>query len=200
MTLFVTTPSASAPWLWRAGGTPQPSMTYSGRDWQPLFRIHRTCHTDRQQGQHAPTATKQRTHGSRENTTGLAAFLQIGAVAAPSFSVGGRGGAHAAGRSWANTGRAPETTTGRSMLLLWKVSSSCRCLPSQELHGGESIPEFPDLSSVPSCYYRLREVFNIKKAMSSSPHRLYDCAIEPFQALKLPRPVCTRFQGQKRRP
>ena len=38
--------------------------------------------------------------------------------------------------------------------------------------------EFLDLIPVPSCYHHLREVFNKKKAMSLSPHRPYDCAIE----------------------
>lgn len=43
-------------------------------------------------------------------------------------------------------------------------------------------PEVPDLSSTPSCYHHLGEVFNKTKATSLSPHRPYDCATDLIPA------------------
>ena len=60
--------------------------------------------------------------------------------------------------------------------------------------------EYPDLSSVPSCYHHLRKVFNKKKAMSLPQHPPYDCAIELLPGSNVPRAACSRSQGQKRRP
>uniref|UniRef100_A0A3B3H296 Gypsy retrotransposon integrase-like protein 1 n=1 Tax=Oryzias latipes TaxID=8090 RepID=A0A3B3H296_ORYLA len=39
-------------------------------------------------------------------------------------------------------------------------------------------PEAPDLSTIPSCYHHLSEVFNKSRALSLPPHRPYDCAID----------------------
>lgn len=39
-------------------------------------------------------------------------------------------------------------------------------------------PEYRDLSSVPSCYHHLRDIFNKNKAMSLPLDHPYDCAID----------------------
>ena len=48
-------------------------------------------------------------------------------------------------------------------------------------------PEYPDLTSVPSCYHRLKEVFNKTKALSLPPHRPYDCAIDLIPGSTIPK-------------
>uniref|UniRef100_A0A3B4U1I2 ribonuclease H n=1 Tax=Seriola dumerili TaxID=41447 RepID=A0A3B4U1I2_SERDU len=45
----------------------------------------------------------------------------------------------------------------------------------------------PDLTSVPSCYHHLKEVFNKVKATSLPPHRPYDCAIELIPGSTIPK-------------
>lgn len=47
--------------------------------------------------------------------------------------------------------------------------------------------ETADLSSVPSCYHHLREVFNKSKALSLPPHRPYDCAIDLIPGSPIPK-------------
>uniref|UniRef100_A0A8D0CYT6 Gypsy retrotransposon integrase-like protein 1 n=1 Tax=Sander lucioperca TaxID=283035 RepID=A0A8D0CYT6_SANLU len=46
------------------------------------------------------------------------------------------------------------------------------------LGGVISEPNLPDLSSVPSCYKDLGEVFNKSRATALPPHRTYDCPID----------------------
>lgn len=47
--------------------------------------------------------------------------------------------------------------------------------------------EYPDLSSVPSCYHHLQEVFNKTKAMSLPPCRPYHCTINPIPGSTIPK-------------
>lgn len=47
--------------------------------------------------------------------------------------------------------------------------------------------EDPDLSSVPTYYHDLKEVFSKTKAMSLSPHRPYDCAFELLSGTSPPK-------------
>ena len=48
-------------------------------------------------------------------------------------------------------------------------------------------PEYPDLSSVPSCYHHLKAVFSRSKALSLPPHRPYDCAINLIPGFTIPK-------------
>ena len=48
-------------------------------------------------------------------------------------------------------------------------------------------PDNPDLTSVPSCYHHLREVFNKAKALSLPPHRPYDCAMDLIPGSTIPK-------------
>lgn len=44
----------------------------------------------------------------------------------------------------------------------------------------------PDLSLVPEVYHDLGEVFSKQRALSLSPHRPYDCAIDLWSGAPLP--------------
>ena len=47
--------------------------------------------------------------------------------------------------------------------------------------------EFPDLTSVPSCYHHLKEVFNKTKTLSLPPHCPFDCAIDLIPGSTIPK-------------
>ena len=47
--------------------------------------------------------------------------------------------------------------------------------------------QYLDLTSVPTCYHQLKEVFNKVKATSLPPHRPYDCAIELIPGSTIPK-------------
>lgn len=47
--------------------------------------------------------------------------------------------------------------------------------------------EFPDPSTVPSCYLDLKQVFSKARATSLTPHRPYDCFIELLPGTSPPR-------------
>ena len=59
-------------------------------------------------------------------------------------------------------------------------------------------PNYPDLSSVPSCYHHLKEVFNKTKALSLPPHRPYDCAIELIPGSTIPKGRLYAVSGPER--
>ena len=48
-------------------------------------------------------------------------------------------------------------------------------------------PEKTDLSTVPTCYHDLEEVFSKPKATTLPPHRPYDCAIDLLSGTSPPR-------------
>ena len=47
--------------------------------------------------------------------------------------------------------------------------------------------DYLDLTTVPPCYHHLNEVFNKSKALSLSPHRPYDCAIDLIPGSTIPK-------------
>ncbi|KAK7926171.1 hypothetical protein WMY93_008481 [Mugilogobius chulae] len=59
----------------------------------------------------------------------------------------------------------------------WGESCKYSCLPAEGAKGPETLPP-PDLSSVPTCYHDLGEVFSKARATSLPPHREYDCGID----------------------
>ena len=59
-------------------------------------------------------------------------------------------------------------------------------------------PEYPDLTSVPSCYHHLKEVFNKTKAPSLPPHRPYDCAIDLIPGSTIPKGRLYSISGPER--
>ena len=59
-------------------------------------------------------------------------------------------------------------------------------------------PEYPDLTSVPTCYHHLKEVFNKSKALSLPPHRLYDCAINLIPGSTIPKGRLYSISGPER--
>ena len=59
-------------------------------------------------------------------------------------------------------------------------------------------PEYPDLTSVPSCYHHLKEVFNKTKALSLPPHRPYDCAIDLIPGSTIPKGRLYSISGPER--
>lgn len=59
-------------------------------------------------------------------------------------------------------------------------------------------PQYPDLTSVPSCYHHLREVFNKAKATSLPPHRPHDCAIELLPGSTIPKGRLYSVSGPER--
>ena len=80
----------------------------------------------------------------------------------------------------------------------WEKDCANQCLdnPDQEeviaeinLFSANSVTdsEYPDLSSVPSCYHLLREVFSKTKAMSLPPQWPYDCAIDLIPGSTIPK-------------
>ena len=48
-------------------------------------------------------------------------------------------------------------------------------------------PEPPDLTSVPSCYHDLADLFSKSKATSLPPHRPYDCPIDLIPGAPIPK-------------
>ena len=60
-------------------------------------------------------------------------------------------------------------------------------------------PEYPDLTSVPSCYHRLKEVFNKVKALSLPPHRPYDCAIDLIPGSTIPKGRLYSISGPEKK-
>ena len=62
-----------------------------------------------------------------------------------------------------------------------------------------SDPEYPDLTSVPSCYYHLEEVFNKAKALSLPPHRPYDCAIDLIPGSTIPKGRLYSISGPEKK-
>lgn len=80
----------------------------------------------------------------------------------------------------------------------WGEDCAGRCLVSPNQSGATTTinlvsvdstidPDYPNLSSVPACYYHLREVFSKSKAMSLPPHRPYDCEINLVSGFKIPK-------------
>ena len=79
-------------------------------------------------------------------------------------------------------------------ILGWGKDCESRCIDSREVTrlnivsaDSPADPEYPDLSSVPSCYLHLKEVFNKSKALSLPPHRPYDCVIDLIPGSTIPR-------------
>jgi len=58
--------------------------------------------------------------------------------------------------------------------------------------------EYPQLSSMPSCYHHLWEVFNNTKAMSLPPHRPYDCSIDLIPGSTIPKGRLYSVSGPER--
>uniref|UniRef100_A0A8P4GD59 Retrotransposon gag domain-containing protein n=1 Tax=Dicentrarchus labrax TaxID=13489 RepID=A0A8P4GD59_DICLA len=56
----------------------------------------------------------------------------------------------------------------------------------------------PDLTSIPSCYHDLGEVFLKSKAMSLPPHRPYDCPIELIPGASIPKGGYIPFRALRR--
>ena len=66
-------------------------------------------------------------------------------------------------------------------ILNWSLFCHSHCLHSaipSSLASTPSPPKPGDVSSVPSAYHHLREVFSKDRALSLPPHRPYDCGIE----------------------
>ena len=60
-------------------------------------------------------------------------------------------------------------------------------------------PEYPDLTSVPSCYHHLKEVFNKAKALSLPPHRPYDCTIDMIPGSTIPKGRIYSISGPEKK-
>uniref|UniRef100_A0AAQ6IR55 Gypsy retrotransposon integrase-like protein 1 n=1 Tax=Anabas testudineus TaxID=64144 RepID=A0AAQ6IR55_ANATE len=73
----------------------------------------------------------------------------------------------------------------------WGPGCSTTCLqaahPVSTPQVSDQVEEFPDLSSVPSVYLDLKQVFNKVRATSLPPHRPYDCAIDLLPGTSPPR-------------
>ena len=87
----------------------------------------------------------------------------------------------------------------------WGEECTERCLAEQvaeiNLFSTNPVtdPEYPDLTSVPSCYHHLKEVFNKAKALSLPPHRPYDCAIDLIPGSTIPKGRPYSISGPKRK-
>lgn len=74
----------------------------------------------------------------------------------------------------------------------WSTFCHANCLhsalsPSEGAPSQRQLPQDkPDLSSVPSVYHDLGEVFSKSRALSLPPHRPYDCAIDLLPGAPLP--------------
>ena len=60
-------------------------------------------------------------------------------------------------------------------------------------------PDYPDLTTVPPYYHPLKEVFNKSKALSLSPHRPYDCAIDLIPGSTIPKGRLYSISGPERK-
>ena len=58
--------------------------------------------------------------------------------------------------------------------------------------------DYPDLTTVPSCYHQLKEVFSKSKALSLPPHRPYDCAIDLIPGSTIPKGRLYSISGPER--
>jgi len=58
--------------------------------------------------------------------------------------------------------------------------------------------QYPDLTTVPSCYYHLKEVFNKTKATLLPPHRPYDCGIDLLPGATIPKGRLYSMSGPER--
>jgi len=58
--------------------------------------------------------------------------------------------------------------------------------------------QYPDLTTVPTCYYHLREVFNKTKATLLPPHRPYDCGIDLLPGAAIPKGWLYSMSGPER--
>ena len=78
----------------------------------------------------------------------------------------------------------PHVCWGTSEIRGWDLGCSVTCLRSAV--PPSSGPSPPDLSSVPSAYHNLAEVFSVERARTLPPHRPYDCPIDLIPNAILP--------------
>ena len=106
------------------------------------------------------------------------------------------------GRSWMHV-QNPQVDWNQGIITGWSPRCQTSCLLSAAEHFSATPPRItspPDLSSVPSEYHDLGEVFSKSHATSLPPHRSYDCAIDllsddqPSQGSSL-LPFCARTTG-----
>ena len=87
----------------------------------------------------------------------------------------------------------------------WGEECTKRCLaePVAEINlfstNSVTDPEYPDLTSVPSCYHRLKEIFNKANALSLPPHRPYDCAIDLIPGSMIPKGRLYSISGPEKK-
>lgn len=92
---------------------------------------------------------------------------------------------------------APHIDWSSGEILAWgpQCSLSCRSgtqvssltMKEQQGTATEFSEEYQNLSSVPSCYLDLKQVFSKTKATTLPPHRSYDCAIDLLPGTTSPR-------------
>eukprot|EP00064_Thunnus_orientalis_P022023 superscaffoldBa00007079_g22202 len=79
-------------------------------------------------------------------------------------------------------------STGK--VVSWSSFCHSSCLKSALAPVKAAVPrpvtETPELSSIPSVYHDLREVFSKQRALSLPPRHPYDCAIDPLPGAPLP--------------
>lgn len=83
----------------------------------------------------------------------------------------------------------PHIDWSASTITNWSTFCHSHCLHSATPPRAPSSPEPHqpiDLSTIPSVYHDLQEVFSKDKALSLPPHRPYDCAIELLPGAPLP--------------
>lgn len=74
----------------------------------------------------------------------------------------------------------PHINWATGAILGWGLQRSATCLKSASVPTAcvTNDNDYPCLENVPPEYYDLREVINKGKAMSLSPHRPSDCALD----------------------
>jgi len=61
-----------------------------------------------------------------------------------------------------------------------------------------TVSQYPDLTTVPTCYHHLKKVFNKTKATSLPPHRPYVCGIDLLPGSTIPKGRLYSMSGPER--